>query len=75
MNEFRADPFDHNGECGWCGEIAVHAPDCEWLRHQLAQQIPPPSITCSRCGFTSFHPKDIEARYCVMCHVFDGETL
>jgi hypothetical protein len=29
-----------------------------------------PSITCSKCGRTSYHPKDIEQSYCGYCHVF-----
>lgn len=29
-----------------------------------------PSITCPRCGRTSFHPKDIEHGYCGGCHDF-----
>jgi hypothetical protein len=27
-----------------------------------------PSITCPRCGRTSYHPGDIEAGYCGSCH-------
>jgi ribosomal protein S27AE len=27
-----------------------------------------PSITCPRCGRTSYHPKDIEQGYCGNCH-------
>jgi ribosomal protein L37E len=29
-----------------------------------------PSITCPRCGMISYHPQDIEQRYCVKCHLF-----
>lgn len=28
------------------------------------------SITCKRCKRTSYHPRDIEERYCGSCHVF-----
>lgn len=28
----------------------------------------PPSITCPTCRKTSYHPKDIEERYCGYCH-------
>jgi ribosomal protein L37E len=28
----------------------------------------PPSITCPRCGLTSYHPKDIAEGYCGRCH-------
>lgn len=27
-----------------------------------------PSITCPRCGSTSYHPGDVESGYCVRCH-------
>jgi hypothetical protein len=26
------------------------------------------SITCPECGWTSYHPGDIDARYCGHCH-------
>ena len=29
-----------------------------------------PSITCPRCGWTSFNLNDIEQRYCGHCHTF-----
>lgn len=32
-----------------------------------------PSITCPECGLTSYHPRDIENRYCVNCHIFWGD--
>ena len=28
----------------------------------------PDSIICPRCGLRSYHPKDIEERYCGHCH-------
>lgn len=31
------------------------------------------SITCRACGMESFHPKDIEERYCGKCHVFHDD--
>lgn len=32
-----------------------------------------PSITCPTCGMTSYHPKDIEFRFCGKCDKFhDG---
>lgn len=30
-------------------------------------------ITCMLCGFTSWHPQDVEERYCAACHVFHEE--
>jgi hypothetical protein len=32
---------------------------------------PPPSITCPKCGRTSYHPKDIEYRFCAACGYHD----
>jgi hypothetical protein len=29
-----------------------------------------PSITCSKCGATSYHPADVEHLYCANCHSF-----
>jgi len=28
------------------------------------------SITCPFCGITSYHPKDVAAKYCGLCHRF-----
>lgn len=28
----------------------------------------PPSITCPRCGMTSYNPDDIREGYCGACH-------
>jgi hypothetical protein len=67
---------------------AVGPKVCELaLRHEqaastgtLRPKAPPPlpSITCPFCGKTSYHPKDIEERYCGHCHRFrteDGEAV
>jgi hypothetical protein len=32
------------------------------------------SITCLRCGLTSYHPKDVESGYCGRCHVFHEDV-
>lgn len=71
--------------CYWCGVVlrggaTLHAPSCEMVRiirdvcgDDAAQRATRPSITCPRCGFTSYHPRDIAERYCGMCHEFrDG---
>jgi ribosomal protein L37E len=42
----------------------------ELMRQGLAGNEEPPSITCPRCGMTSYHPKDISERYCGACHQF-----
>jgi ribosomal protein S27AE len=31
-----------------------------------------PSITCPRCGATSYHPEDVREGYCGRCHEFTG---
>ena len=33
------------------------------------------SITCKRCGMTSYHPKDVECHYCGKCNVFHDGIL
>lgn len=33
------------------------------------------SITCLGCGFTSFHPKDIENHYCGHCHIWHDDYV
>jgi hypothetical protein len=33
----------------------------------------PSSITCPKCGMTSYHPKDIEEQYCGNCHQWHAE--
>ena len=32
-------------------------------------------IRCHTCDRVSFHPKDINERYCGQCHVFHEENL
>jgi len=31
------------------------------------------AIRCLKCGRTSWHPKDVEYRYCVGCDYFHGD--
>jgi hypothetical protein len=31
------DPFDHNGECKFCDEQAMHRADCPWLLQLIAE--------------------------------------
>lgn len=49
---------------------------CSWpdpIGHPMPDQ---PSITCPRCGFTSFHPEDIRQGYCGRCNWWTSdETL
>lgn len=32
-------------------------------------------IRCHTCGRVSYHPKDVDERYCGACHVFHEEHL
>jgi hypothetical protein len=34
-----------------------------------------PSITCPKCGKTSYSPSDIKARYCGACHLFHDQWV
>jgi hypothetical protein len=33
------------------------------------------AIRCLICGAISYHPKDIEERYCGRCHIFHDEKI
>ena len=33
------------------------------------------SITCPRCGRTSFHPEDVRQGYCGHCHWWTSDPL
>ena len=33
------------------------------------------SITCLRCGFTSWHPEDVRQLYCGYCHKFHERAI
>lgn len=32
------------------------------------------AILCLRCGLTSWHPRDVQERYCGCCHVFHDDA-
>lgn len=36
--------------------------------YAIGEQDGQPFIRCLRCRLASFHPKDIEQRYCARCH-------
>lgn len=36
-------------------------------------QAPPPSYACPFCGMVSYHPKDLEHRFCARCDKFENE--
>jgi hypothetical protein len=42
------------------------APPPDPAREEAPKQ--PASYTCPKCGRTSYHPKDVEHRYCGNCH-------
>jgi hypothetical protein len=44
-----------------------------WKAREPQDTGEPPSITCGRCGWTSYHPRDIEEGYCGHCHAFLDE--
>lgn len=35
----------------------------------------PDSITCPRCGRTSYNPNDVKAGYCGWCHWWTSDPL
>jgi len=39
----------------------------------MTEQSEPNSITCPRCGMTSYHPEDIRQGYCGNCHDWTSE--
>jgi ribosomal protein S27AE len=41
------------------------SPRSEWIEIEIAAGR---AIRCPRCGRVSFHPKDIDQRYCGWCH-------
>lgn len=43
-------------------------PGCPWCALDQERETGRPSITCPRCGFTSYHPDDIANGYCGHCH-------
>ena len=36
----------------------------------MARDVKQPSITCPKCGRTSYHPEDIRRAYCGFCHLW-----
>jgi hypothetical protein len=43
------------------------------LRRLTGIADPEATITCPRCGKTSYHPQDIAEKYCGYCHQFHAE--
>lgn len=65
-------------------EIAIVAPDGRryvviWEKDSglmvthNGRQDDEPSIVCPQCYWRSYHPKDIETRYCGHCHQFHDQ--
>lgn len=45
---------------------AVNKDNPDWRPYA----VPPESITCPRCGMTSYNPNDVREKYCGNCHEF-----
>ncbi len=43
------------------------------MTYKLVESSDGPAIQCLRCGLVSYHPKDVEHRYCGRCHIFHEE--
>ena len=54
------------------GAATVHKPGCE-IQKIIDEKFP--SIRCPRCGMRSYHPHDIDQRYCGNCHAFHDEPV
>lgn len=53
-----------------------HFADCLCGMPQLGVvRIQPASITCPKCGRTSYNPNDIRERYCGVCGYHDGSLI
>lgn len=49
---------------------ALCGKNCERTSYLLTEKDGRPGILCKACGLTSYHPKDVEERYCGNCHRF-----
>lgn len=63
-----ANDQDRCAECAWLRNIKDDK-EREGLR-KLLQGDKPLSITCPKCGRTSYNLNDVKQRYCGACHVF-----
>jgi hypothetical protein len=45
-----------------------------FLQRHWQQAEPDPSITCPKCGMTSYHPEDIRYGYCGACSDYTQPT-
>lgn len=79
----RADDINRDGLRGWCALLEQLPLGCwgseekikAWMSHRglsgLLEDLGHPSITCPRCGKTSYNPGDIENSYCRDCGFHD----
>lgn len=61
------------GVCGCTGFDASRGSARELWRRVFPEQ-GRASITCPQCGRTSYHPRDVQEKYCGACHQFH-ETM
>lgn len=59
-------------ECKWCGAPCVCP--CHTAA-PVADAAGQSSITCPRCGATSYNPNDVRYGYCGRCHAYTGEKV
>lgn len=54
----------HRIELGWDKPV-------DWVdSYKIGERDGQKNITCTDCGLTSFHPKDVQYKYCGNCHKF-----
>lgn len=56
-------------ELGVLGDVLE---DYTGSRHDLRDRPKPPSFTCPTCKRISYHPKDVEERFCAICGFADS---
>jgi hypothetical protein len=50
--------------------VELRAPGEGYLLCIVTKDIVPPCITCLKCGYTSFHFKDVQNLFCQKCQYF-----
>jgi hypothetical protein len=49
--------------------------DCDLKTYTVSEQETGKTITCHVCNFTSYHPKDVEYKYCARCKKFHYDII
>jgi len=52
----------------WVQKTLAEAPPISAATRARLARLLTPSITCPRCGLTSYHPDDVRQGYCGNCH-------